>query len=71
MAQGLTNPTRIHEDSGSIPGLPQWLRIWRCRGLWCRLQTWSDSTLLWLWCRSSNWTPSLKTSIYRGCSSKK
>ena len=23
MAQWLTNPARIHEDAGSIPGLPQ------------------------------------------------
>ena len=25
MAQWLTNPTRIHEDMGLIPGLAQWV----------------------------------------------
>ena len=39
MAQRLANPTRIHEDGGSIPGLLSGLRILHCCELWCRSQT--------------------------------
>ena len=43
------------------------LRIWRCRELWCRLQTWLGSCIavavVWAGCYSSDLTPSLRTSI--------
>ena len=36
VAQQVKNPTSIHENEGSIPGLAQWAK---------------DLALLWLWCR--------------------
>ena len=33
------NTTSNHEDMGWTPGPSQWVKVWCCRGLWCRSQT--------------------------------
>ena len=48
MSQPLMNPTGIPEDTGSIPGLTQWVKGSRLS---------SDPTLLWLWCRPGATAP--------------
>ena len=51
VAQQIKNPSSIHKDADSIPGLTQWVRIRvaASSSVWCRRG--SDPVLLWLWCR--------------------
>ena len=54
MAQQIKNLTSIHEDAGSVPGLPPWVKNLACAKLWSRSQMWLGSgsgQWLWLWCR--------------------
>ena len=40
VAQLVKNLTSIYEDSGSIPGLTQWVKgSWHCRRLQCKLRS--------------------------------
>ena len=37
------NPTSIHDEADSIPGLGQWVKYRHCHELWCRSQMWFGS----------------------------
>ena len=69
------NLTSIYEDSGSIPGLSQWSKIWRCCEQWYRLQTQLRfgvaMAMVYTGRCTSNSTPSLGTYMCHGCSSKR
>ena len=76
MAQWLTNLPRNHGVAGSIPGLAQWLsglRIRHCHEPWYRSQMrlGSGVAVAKAGSYSSDSTPSLGTSICRGCGPRK
>ena len=73
MTQQDKNQTSIHEDSGLIPGLDQWIRIRHCHKLQCRLQTWLGSHVAVAVASScsSDSTPSPGTFICQGVAVKR
>ena len=57
VAQWVKDPTSIHEDVGSVPGLTQWLRIQHCCELRYSCRCSLDLALLWPWCKPAAAAP--------------
>ena len=79
MAQQLTTQLASMRTQVQSLTLLSGLRIWHCCELWCRLQAWLGSRMAVAVAVAvavassyhSDWTPSLGTSMCRGCSPKK